>query len=125
MKLEVGMFIRTNLGIEKIISLESEYNVLIAGVGTKQGFIQKKRVLKSSFNLIDLIEVGDLLRIHLYSEIYCIVEVEKISYDSGEEYTGVYIPWNEGSSFEKLEDLDIVEVLTHEQYEANTYKVVE
>jgi hypothetical protein len=115
MKLEVGMYIRTNLGIEKITSLESEYNCLIAGVGTEKGYIQKKRVVKASHNIIDLIEVGDYVNGHLVTAIYNPNgdEMYHISLQNGKDYILIH------------NDDEIKSILTHEQYEANCYKVAE
>lgn len=108
MKLEIGMFIRTNIGIEKILSVEPEANVLIAGIGTKQGFIQKKRVLKSSFNLIDLIEVGDYVNRY---EIIANIDEYEIGY------------FHQNGNFYTLLGTEIKSILTHEQYNSNCYRI--
>lgn len=62
MKLEVGMYVRTKkYGIAKIIGgISDKFNI---DVFKKDGYTlrcQKERdILKASFNIIDLIEVGD------------------------------------------------------------------
>lgn len=115
-KLEVGMYVRTNLGIEKIISLESEYNALIAGVGTKRGFIQKKRIIKSSLNIIDLIEVGD------YVNGQRVIEVYKDDFNKDTNLPKVVFR-NDLIEYDFCQEKDITEILTKEQYESEVYRV--
>lgn len=148
MKLEVGMYVRTDDGIiaklidkeieekgnvfifdKELYSVEYEYDSVehikeLTDFKSYMSYQGKTDIIKkASFNLIDLIEEGDILKIHLYDEIYCIVEVEEKVYDKNNKYVGVYIPWHEGSQFEELKDIDIKEVLTHEQYNSNKYVV--
>ena len=66
MKLEVGDYVRTKKGkIAKIVSKEDVYSglhreeiVFILDIGERLA-IHSKKVVKSSKNIIDLIEVGD------------------------------------------------------------------
>ena len=67
------------------------------------------KFLKSSFNLIDLIEVGDYVNGHLVTATY----MYHISLQNGKDYILFH------------NDDEIKSILTHEQYEANCYKVVE
>lgn len=116
MNLEVGMYIRTNLGIEKITSLESEYNCLIAGVGTEKGYIQKKRVVKASRNLIDLIEVGD------YVNGY---KVLIKSSECGRPILVYGINTNDKQIAITIYEEDIKTIVTKEQFANMEYKVGE
>lgn len=137
MKLEVGQYVRTITGyIAKIINYT--YVDDIDGLGHSNWALDKKCELsdfkdsvelssylyisdydaeeddkpfikKASFNLIDLIEVGDC------------VNGERV----GASRYGLYVGFDEMEEPFMLEDIKIYEVLTHEQYEANCYKVVE
>lgn len=121
MKLEVGMYIRTNLGIEKITSLESEYNCLIAGVGTEKGYIQKKRVVKVSRNLIDLIEVGDY--VNGSRVVYFMIDEEKSINEGIDEKIGVVV--EEEWEGKKYLTKDIKTIVTKEQFQKMEYRIGE
>lgn len=122
MKLEVGMYIRTNKGnIGKLkkhylgsITEPNEY-VFENGYGFSEA--EYEYITKSSFNIIDLIEVGD----YVNGEI-----VQKDNFDNLITITsfasnGMFNTIESYGSKLKNEDIDYV--LTHEQYEANCYKV--
>ena len=110
MKLEVGMFIRTDDGtIAKIEGFDGYY-IFIDKPYKYNYRIEKDDFTKASFNLIDLIEVGDYVN---GCEIF-------INYD--EQEVG-YVHQN--GNFYPLLGTQIKSILTHEQYEANAYKVVE
>lgn len=117
MKLEVGMYVRNNyFGIGKINKEYFDSN-------NKHWFnvqfnCYKKKIVideiatlgfKASFNIIDLVEVGDY------------VNGERVMVS----YHGLYVGFDGMEEPIILEDIKIYEVLTHEQYEANCYKVVE
>lgn len=115
MKLEAGMYVRTKEGII------GKYNVIkeFENVPTFNGFYETKEtereyiddkpfrnydIKKASFNLIDLIEVGDY------------VNGSKVSIiENNGKALGVYEDY--------IYENDIKEILTKEQYEANCYKV--
>ena len=113
-KAEEGMFCRNNLGeIGKFVGyIDGIPFIEVKGLKQFMGIFWID--YKSSFNLIDLIEVGDLIKI-----VWC--------FESHREEIFVI------NSIEDLEDvkflvndtqIDIKKVLTKEQYEANCYKVV-
>ena len=59
MKLEVGMYIRTNYGkIDKILKLNESY---VKGVSQKDEFYAYdiEKIVKASYNIIDILEEGD------------------------------------------------------------------
>ena len=66
--------------------------------------------LKSSYNIIDLIEVGDYVNGLLVTRIYFDEEANK-------KYLNLY------GSVSEWEEEDIKTILTKEQYENNCYKV--
>ena len=142
MKLEVGDYVRTkNNGVCKLYREfhEDSVDVGICVFHEIDGFfidkeeinyIEKDDILKSSKNIIDLIELGDLVEI-----------ITQYYYDSGNKIyeTGIYeviandVSNNEGKLNEiglmidgNIEFVDIKyikTILTKEQYENNCYKV--
>lgn len=108
MKLEVGMYVRTDMGIGKIIVGEQ----IDFGSKGKSLIRYRTPIEKSSFNLIDLIEVGDYVNGHLVTATYNPNgdEMYHISLQNGKDYILIH------------NDDEIKSILTHEQYEANCYK---
>lgn len=139
MKLEVGMYIRTDNGIiekvNKIYDSHTTYNMVVwlNGYGdgksvfiddfeevkhlsiNARGFIKKE----PSFDIIDLIEVGDYVNGYIVEEIKrgydgkIWIDNSTRGYDEGGEYT----IWKRNE--------DIKSVITHEQFEQMAYKVGE
>ena len=121
MKLEVGMYVRFDGMIGKIEdndlpdedfieieeSLKDEYDDYTS-------LVRKEYIVKSSFNLIDLIEVGDFVN---DEKVLSIKEDNKLKI----VYVIKYIETSE-SYFTNDE---IKSILTHEQYEANEYIIKE
>lgn len=114
MKLEVGMYVRTELySISRIIDIE---DLEWVEIDKNKGYlIHRDTILKASHNIIDLIEVGDYVnglrvvevREHLHNDIEIILS-------NGE------FQW----SFSKNEsDYDIKSIVTKEQFESAQYKV--
>lgn len=124
MKLEVGDYIRTKKGkIAKIISKEDVSSslhrkeiVFILDIGDRLA-IHSKKVTKSSKNIIDLIEVGDILLIKDFVDEACTI------------FTDVYYIQNENQLFnikrdlEKNKNMKISKILTKEQFESMAYEV--
>ncbi len=115
MKLEVGQFIRTDLGeIGKITSIASD-NVFGNGGMTfynSEPFLRGKEV-KASFNIIDILEVEDYVNgekvIRIFSPMF--LSIGELPY---------IITVNS-----KYEPQDIKTIVTHEQMEQMEYKVEE
>lgn len=115
MKLEVGMYVRTKkYGIAKIIcGTSNKFNI---DVFKKDGCTlrcQKERdILKASFNIIDLIEVGDYVNG---------LPIQKINkYLSTNEKYLVLL-----GSCSDWENEDIKSVVTKEQFENMKYRIGE
>ena len=114
MKIEVGMYVRTigdayepsKIGKIKEVDIVSFKEVCyrIDSCG-KHILIPESFIKKASHNLIDLIEVGDIVNGQFITDLNEIYEYDKIS----GKYRLIYVD----------------SILTHEQYEANCYKVVE
>lgn len=117
MKLEVGQFARTKLGtIGKI-----ENNSFYIKLRLKKGnyiIIEDDDVVKASYNIIDILEVGDYVNGYKVSAIYNpngdeIVNITLIM-EYGYETINTYI-----------DDYSINSIVTKEQFEQTAYRVEE
>ena len=134
MKLEVGKFIRTPYGIRKIVNITKD-----DGYGKpKVRVIELDRHLntpykfdyifytdenvikkcKASYNIIDLIEVGDYVNSKKIVDVGCLINGPR----KGTKVIDYYIT---PSAVSYLENEDIKSVITHEQIEQMAYKVGE
>ena len=112
--MKVGDYVRTKDGrIGKISNLTVDYSSEL--ILCEENFIPfaKHQIIKSSPNIIDLIEVGDYV-----NEYY----VEDIT-NTGEELVLHIITGSNYFQSPFLYNEDIKSVLTHEQFEAMKYKV--
>ena len=125
-KIEVGEYIRTKDGrIAQIKSIDYEAGIYrfdriiyINDFGMKENVLYnnemfKKLIVKHSKQLIDLIENKDVLKVRADKEI--------LSLGIDEDTTDIKYK-------ELIEDIEngeyeLLEILTHEQFEANCYKV--
>ncbi len=114
MKLEVGMYVRTKRGkIGKIITI-AKYNVAIEFNKMWQDIILKENIIKTSFNLIDLIKPKDIIlgrdgRLYQCWKIY-------------KDYVFTYSKNKQGQTV-TLVDYQIDKVLTKEHFDKLAYKV--
>ena len=118
MELSVGMYVRTEYGIDKIkdIVLNGSFYEDSGLYLEKRGKIlcgkEAMKDLKASHNIIDLIEVGDyvngykVLNVLDFNDNTRMLSLEKI-YDSN------------------IEEADIKSIVTKEQFESMSYKVGE
>ena len=119
-EIEVNEYVRTNNNyIRKVIAERlngylvdvSYYNEIIDD--TTLGIIGKEDIKKHSKNLIDLIEVGDIVKDEYNKYEVAFVKDDKI-------YCNDY---NLDDSLITLREQDIKAILTREQFEAKCYKV--
>ena len=113
MKLEVGMFLRTNDGkIAKFIKYdEKDKNELVTDY-YEYSTIWIKDIIKASFNIIDLIEVGDYVNGREVVEEPC-----NDNFSVGQKHL-----WLCNKKLYLLEQ-DIESIVTKEQFEQVSYKV--
>ena len=123
MKLKKGMYIRSkdkagNQFIRKIVDLpeDTRYGSIVVDKDIHNVlWVSKKNVLKSSFNLIDLIEVGD------YVNRYCVLDFETLQ--TGEKAIIVdgliSYGWGQGV----IPVSEIKNIVTKEQFNACKYVV--
>lgn len=118
MKLEVGMYVRTKRGqIGKVITIEKD-NVAIEFNRMWQDVILRTNIVKEpSFNIIDLIEVGDVIidkEGHKYPINY------EFETDYNGEYNSYEITIDDHITLFLKDDLSIV---TKEQFSSMEYKI--
>ena len=126
MKLEVGMYVRTKIGvIGKIISIDKDShnnNIITIFNGHFHIIHNETRtefdITKASHNIIDLIEVGDYVNGFRVDEIG---EYHSIKTDKVETYAKV----NCSALLNCFYEEDIKSIVTKEQFESMSYKVKE
>lgn len=134
MKLEVGQFVRLKSGyICKIINVNDfrepnmKYGVE-ANYLNDIMFIGDDDVVKASYSIIDLIEVGDYLNGFIVNEIErdntnTIIKIGNSTFNVLENEE-IYTPSNDkNNGYEKIEKLK--SIVTHEKMEQMAYKVGE
>lgn len=123
MKLEVGMYARLQNDAENIVIINRIANVFKNTILTEndgsiyQGEYTKENVIKASYNIIDILEVGDYVNGYIVEEI-------KRGYDGkiwidngtrGHDEGGEYTIWKRNE--------DIKSIVTKEQFKQMEYKV--
>lgn len=113
MKLEAGQFVRTKDGeIHKIKSIDDEYIEYENGFGIP--YELKEYIVKASYNIIDILEVGDYVNGCYIQEIKSLKDNVMICMlDSDYECVST------------ITNKEIETIVTHEQMEQMAYKVVE
>ena len=119
-KLEVGMYVRTKYGIDKIKFI-SEVMVgldetLSLSLEKELEEVLKRDILKASHNIIDLIEEGD----YVNGKQVIRINTDYI-FDYSEEFKMIYFSEND-YIYSKT---DIKSIVTKEQFESMSYKVGE
>lgn len=104
--LSVGMYVRTLNGIVKIDKIQD--NVM----EDTKGHLHCGDFIKASYNIIDILEIGDMVNSLIVTKISEDNETKK-------KYINLY------GSLCEWENEDIKSVITHEQMEQMAYKVVE
>lgn len=106
MKLEVGMYVRTLNGIVKIDKIQD--NVM----KDTKGYLHYGDFVKASYNIIDILEVGDYVN-------GCLVErkFQKVKYAE----QSIKLKGNT----DHIYDIHVKSIVTHEQMKQMAYKVEE
>lgn len=118
MNLEVGMYVRTPYGIDKIKDIVLNGNLYEdSGLYLEKGIKlvcgkEEMKNLKASHNIIDLIEVGDYVN-------GCLVERKFPKVEYAEQSIKL-----KGST-DYFYDIHIKSIVTKEQFESMSYKVKE
>lgn len=125
MKLEVGMYVRLVNDVEDIVIINKIANVFETTILTEndgsiyQGEYTKENVVKASYDIIDLIEVGDYVNRYPVTAILSSNnKVYEIQVKRPNNRTGVWIKRIRNNE-------DIKSIVTKEQFENMAYKVGE
>lgn len=110
MEIKENEFIRTKTGkIDKVINNNyymSQY------IECEKRIVEKEYIVKHSFNIIDLIEVGDFVNENEVIDKYLFNGEIPVLETTGDE-----------TNAKCMCESDIRTILTHEQYERNCYKI--
>ena len=125
MNIKVGDYVRTKSGfIGKVIGRHGGYGLHYELDVNKEiqenlmnGIVREDNITKHSFNLVDLIEVGDILEIEL-SEEFVERNDKKVLTQLGDVYTKETLQKDIDNGIIQ----EIKKVLTHQQFEQNCYK---
>lgn len=113
--IEAGEYVRTKDGkIDKVVS--NNY-CMEKYIEAEKDFIFCKNIVKHSKQLIDLIEAGDIVKYRLKNFKYTNVTRVNVIRDVRSNKESILI---DGYN---LEQINILEILTKEQYNINCYKV--
>lgn len=111
-KIEPNMYVRTNKGI---IDKIDNKNIMIYEVSL-MGFGEKP--IKASHNIIDLIELGDLVKIEFEKDdtnVFEVVAIDKINNEIG--------IFNNNFEFDWVGIEQLKSIVTKEQFSSMEYKV--
>lgn len=120
MEIKENEFVRTDNGIFKVTKIDGLYIYLDKQYFDNQYKMMrdvtfKERIIKHSFNIIDLIEEGDYVN---GQKVLCL---KKNNDDCRDDIGTSYI---EGIDiYLGYDESDIKTILTHEQYERNCYRL--
>lgn len=112
MEIKENEFIRTKTGkIDKVINNNyymSQY------IECEKRIVEKEYIVKHSFNIIDLIEDKDIIKVKTKENAILMIGFDEKTID---------IKYKE--IIEEIEngEYELLEILTHEQYERNCYKI--
>lgn len=124
MKLEVGMYVRLVNDVEDIVVINKIANVFETTILTEndgsiyQGEYTKENVIKASYNIIDLIEVGDYVNSKKIVDVGCLINGPR----KGTKVIDYYIT---PSAVSYLENKDIKSIVTKEQFKNMEYRIGE
>nr|DAD98162.1 MAG TPA: hypothetical protein [Myoviridae sp. cthRr4] len=133
-EIKVGEYVRTNDGIFKVTKIDGLYIYLDKEYFDNQyqtirDVTFKERIVNHSFNIIDLIEIGDVVEVVVaedFEEEYTEkLEVAAVGITDckGNKLNEVGICGDDEIEYVSLKDIKTI--LTHEQYERNCYKAKE
>lgn len=125
MKLEVGMYVRfkDKRGIEyirKIVEIPQDNRYASLYLDKDANYskgLSLKNVIKASYNIIDILEVGDIISYSDEKHEILLIDDELMVRNTGLIYdNNYYLP---------IKSIAIKSVITHEQMEQMAYKVEE
>lgn len=125
MKINIGDYVRTKEGI--IDQVIIEYNGYCSSpscnckhVSCRRNYYDEDKIIKSSPNIIDLIEVGDYVNGDRVKALKGDIESHKINNEEDVIYTEYINDYDEWCGYEEDE---IKSIVTREQFESIEYKI--
>ena len=121
--IKVGEKIRCNDGlIGELIRIERDdidtsLKWYVFDDGKNERYVNKPYITKHSFNLIDLLENNDIVLIKTKGTQFVNLGIVRKREDQRSGKLNILV------NGQNINEFEILEVLTHEQYEANCYKV--
>lgn len=119
MEIKVGEYVRTIYGIFKVAKIDGLYIYLDKEYFDKQyqtmrDVTFKERIVKHSFNIKELIEDKDIIKVKTKENAILMIGFDEKTID---------IKYKE--IIEEIEngEYELLEILTHEQYERNCYRL--
>lgn len=131
--MKVGDYVRTKYGIAKYIGDKAtrvtiykviNKDIVYDNVDGWENILLDKEIIKSSPNIIDLIEEHDILKIEEQKGVYTICEVEEFR-DPYVNYKFLGVRLENQSRARKLYELNIKSIVTHEQFSQMEYRIGE
>lgn len=123
MKLEVGMYVRLQNDVENMVIINRIANVFETTILTEndgsiyQGEYTKENVIKASYNITDILEVGDVIIDSVGKHEVLLIDDELMIRNTGLIYdNNYYLP---------IKSIAIKSAITCEQMEQMAYKVGE
>ena len=129
-ELNIGDYVRTKYGIAKIESFELknkeminlDKDIILCNMDIYRNRCSINQVIKSSSNVIDLIEVGDYVNGDRVKALKGDIDSHKINNEEDVIYTEYINDYDEWCGYEEDE---IKSILTKEQFESMEYKIGE
>ena len=129
MKLEVGMYVRTNKEIFQVRSNHTsiENKIEYVAVNGRYTHIDINTILKASHNIIDLIEVGDIITFKDDEDVYRIISIPMKEMGTEDFYLAKNFDGYTEDMFVRYEYMKehIKSIVTKELFESMEYKVGE
>ena len=119
-ELSVGMYARTNNGIVKIENYNYHEELPDNPYDFNKHHIYKQDIINASHNIIDLIEVGDVVSVRIHGDVSK-YEVEQ--FDLTGKIIGIRVQILEDIRIFELKELDIISIVTKEQFKSVEYEV--
>ena len=125
MDIKIGDYVRTKYGIAKYIDNEVKSLKLIVidryiAYDHLEGYenvISQSEIIKSSSNIIDLIEDGDYVNGYLIEKVYDVFEI------SHHKLKEAHIRYADENFISQLYDTQIKSIVTKEQFDNMEYKI--
>lgn len=119
--MKVGDYVRTKYGIAKITKIDLNVNACeIDRQLNDFYFVLNENIIKSSPDIIDLIEVGDYVNGDRVKALKGDIESHKINNEDDVIYTEYINDYDEWCGFEEE---DIKSIVTKEQFKSMEYKI--